>query len=85
MHGAPQLAGQVRKGQLLRNRTPPARRWWRRGDAQIADEPQEVRPLQAEGARRVGAIAALLVERRFDEPSLELEDRAMIASGRRRW
>jgi len=85
MHGEPQIAGRVGKGQLLRSGTPPARRWWRRGDAQIADEPQQVRPLQAEGARRVGAIATRLVERRFDEPSLELEDRAMIAGGRRRW
>jgi hypothetical protein len=59
---------------------PPAR-WWggRHGDAEIADQAEEIRPLEAEDPGGVRAVSASLVERRFDEPSLEVVDRAVIA------
>ena len=39
---------------------------------ELADEPQQVRALQPERARRVRAVAAHLMQRRLDQPPLEL-------------
>ena len=83
-HGGPQIAGRVAKGQLLRGGPPASRRRRRRRHAEISDEPQQVGPLQPESPRRVRAVAACLMERRLDESSFEVGDRAVIAD-RRRW
>src|SRR5262245_40666672 len=54
------------------------RRWRRRRHAELADEAQQVCALQAEGAGGVGAVAAHLLERRLDQPALEVGDGAVI-------
>src|SRR5882724_856092 len=58
---------------------PPA--GWRRGrrHAELADEPQQVCPLEPEGPGGVRAVAAHLVERGLDQPALEVRDGAVIA------
>src|SRR5207249_12006885 len=53
-----------------------------RGDAEVPDEAEEVGALEAQHAGGVGAVAAHLVERRFDQPSLERRDGAVVAEAR---
>jgi hypothetical protein len=53
----------------------------RRRHTQFADQAQEIGALEAESAGRVRAIAAHLVERGLDEPSLEVTDGTVIAGG----
>src|SRR2546430_13428911 len=56
----------------------------RRGDdPELANQAEEVGALEAERARGMGAVAAHLVERRFDQPSLELGDGAVVAEAGR--
>jgi hypothetical protein len=63
---------------------PPARGRRRRGDAEIADEPQEVRALEPERFRGVGAVAARSTEGRLDQAALELGDGTVVPERRRR-
>ena len=76
----PRRASPVSRG----SRDPPRRRR-RRRHPELAHQPEQVRPLQAERARGVGAVAAHLVQRRLDEPSLEVADGAVIAERARPW
>src|SRR5712691_6810699 len=64
---------------------PPSRGGRRRGDSELANQAEEVGALEAEHARGMGAVAAHPVERRFDQPSLELRDGAVIAEARLEW
>jgi len=50
-------------------------------DRELAHEPEEVGPLQAEHTRRTGAVAPELGEGGLDQPSLELADGAVKARG----
>jgi hypothetical protein len=52
-------------------------------DAEVTDEPEQVRALQAEGTRGVGAIASGLLERLLDQASLEGGHGVVPATGRR--
>src|SRR2546426_3760419 len=61
---------------------PPARGRRRRGDAELPNEPEEIGALETQNAGGVGAVAAHLVERRFDQPSLERRDGAVVAEAR---
>ena len=50
----------------------------RASTAEVTDEAQQVRPLQSQRARRVRAVAACLMQRRFDQPAFEVGHRAVI-------
>ena len=56
----------------------PWRRGWG-GDAELADQAEEVGALEAEGAGGVGAIALRAEQRGLDEPALEVADGAVKA------
>src|SRR5205807_9844926 len=56
---------------------PPPRRGDR--DAELTDETEQVRALEAEHARGQGAIATHLAKGHLDEVTLELRDRAVEA------
>jgi hypothetical protein len=57
---------------------PRARRRRRRGDAQLADQPQQIRPLEAERPGRVRPVAAGALQHRLDQVPLEGGDGVVI-------
>src|SRR5947199_8063705 len=82
----PALAARsMRGGPSGLGEAPPSRGGRRRGDSELANQAEEVGALEAEHARGMGAVAAHPVERRFDQPSLELRDGAVIAEARLAW
>ena len=54
-------------------------------DPEIVDQAEQVCPLQSERSRRVGAVAAVLEERRLYQLALEVDNgRAVSRTGHRR-
>src|SRR5882672_3449089 len=51
----------------------------RRGDPELADQPEQIGALETERPRGVRSIALRLEKRGLDEPPLEVADRAVVA------
>ncbi len=52
---------------------------WRRLNAEIADETEQICPVDSERARRVRAVAAVILERSRNQLPLEVGNRSAIA------